>query len=219
VNLEILAWAGFAMGAYLLGAVPFAFLIGRLRGVDIRKVGSGNVGATNVFRTVGKPWGIAAFVLDAAKGFVPAFLFPKAMAAMTGAEAHREVWALVFMALAIAGHNWPVYLGFRGGKGVATSAGGLLGAAPAAVGVGAAAWVAVFGLGRYVSLASIVTAIVVAASAWIFYGAQEVVRPVAITVLAAVIILRHRSNIQRLRAGTEHRFTFGRGAKVAKGAP
>lgn len=217
-------------GAYLLGAIPNGLLIARLRGIDIRKVGSGNIGATNVFRCVGKGWGILTFVLDALKGFIPAVLFPLLAAACAG-DAEPRAWRLLYVAAAIAGHNWPVYLGFKGGKGVATSAGGLLGVAPAAMGIGLAIWLAAFVISRYVSLASIVASAAVCAAGWSFFAAERRAGlhggaagwaiPLFLTVLAAAIIARHRANIARLLAGTENRFDFRRrrNAPPAGGGP
>jgi glycerol-3-phosphate acyltransferase PlsY len=194
--------------AYLLGAVPFGLLIARMRGVDIRKVGSGNIGATNVMRSVGKPWGIATFALDAVKGFVPAFVFPRLLddpAAWLG---------IGCAAAAILGHSFPVYLKFKGGKGVATSAGALLGLAPASVGIGLATWCAVFFTTRYVSLASIVAAAVIPLASWVQYLVQTLhatslrgcLLPLFLTLLGILIIVRHKSNIRRLINGTENRF-------------
>ncbi|HOW96301.1 MAG TPA: glycerol-3-phosphate 1-O-acyltransferase PlsY [Kiritimatiellia bacterium] len=199
-----LCHAAFALGAYLLGSVPFAYLFARLNGVDIRKVGSGNVGATNVFRAVGKGWGIATFAADALKGFVPAWLFPL-LARRWGVECGPELGLLCGCA-AIAGHSWPVFLRFKGGKGVATSAGMLLGVAPAAVGIGLAVWVAVFVIARYVSVASIAAAFAVPAAAWGLYGRAGALLPGVLTVLGALVIWRHRSNLARLRRGEEHRW-------------
>ena len=121
--------------AYLLGAVPFGLILSRLKGVDIRAVGSGNIGATNVFRSVSKGLGIATFVCDFLKGFVPAYVFPILGKMLSGSFQGSEIGILCGVA-AIVGHNWPVYLKFKGGKGIATSAGVLLGIAPAAVGIG-----------------------------------------------------------------------------------
>jgi len=179
--------------------------------VDVRTVGSRNIGATNVFRCVGKGWGIFTFVLDVLKGFAPAFLFPLILKRV-GAVPDTDVLAgLAYMILAIAGHNWPVYLGFKGGKGVATSAGGLLGVAPAAVGVGLAAWVLLFAATRYVSVASIGAALAVIAAGWWRYGANGPVVPAVLTVLGLLVVLRHKANIARLRAGTENRIAWSRG--------
>jgi acyl phosphate:glycerol-3-phosphate acyltransferase len=198
----------FALASYLLGSVPTAYLVGRARGVDIRTIGSGNVGATNVFRSVSKTLGVLTFLADALKGFVPAMFFPL-LARRCGAEAGIG-FALAFAGLAVAGHNWPVFLRFKGGKGVATSAGALLGVAPAAAGVGFAGWLLAFLLARYVSVASMVAAVLVAVAGWLLYAGEGLLRPVTLTFLALLILLRHRSNIARLRQGTEHRFSFGR---------
>jgi glycerol-3-phosphate acyltransferase PlsY len=206
----IMMMAGMAGASYLLGAVPFGFLVARARGVDIRKVGSGNIGATNVFRSVGKSWGILTFACDLLKGFLPAFLFPVVWLKAGGAAAQGAPVALMCGAAAIVGHNWPVYLGFKGGKGVATSAGVLLGLAPLSVAAGVLVFGVVFGLSRYVSVGSIAAAVVVAASGWWFYAGEGRLRPSALTLLAALIIWRHKSNIRRLMDGTEHRFQFGR---------
>ena len=187
------------LAAYLLGAVPFGLLIAKSRGVDIRQVGSKNIGATNVLRSVGKPWGILTFACDALKGYLPAAWFP----ALAGSAAG---WLGMACALAaILGHNFPVYLRFMGGKGVATSAGALLGLAPAAMGIGLVVWAALLFAFRYVSLASIVAAVVVPAAGWWLYRGSPLL-PGFLTALGALVIVRHRANIQRLRAGTENRF-------------
>ncbi|MCF7848119.1 MAG: glycerol-3-phosphate 1-O-acyltransferase PlsY [Kiritimatiellales bacterium] len=188
--------------AYLLGSVPFGLLIARSRGVDIRRAGSGNIGATNVFRCVGKGWGVCAFVLDALKGFVPAFVFP-----IIGKldESIAVEAGLLFGAAAIIGHSFPVFLRFKGGKGVATSAGMLLGVAPVAVAAGFACWLICVLITRYVSLASILAALAVAVSGWVVYHDSLAVS-VALTAIALLIIWRHRANIGRLLKGTEHRF-------------
>jgi glycerol-3-phosphate acyltransferase PlsY len=195
----------FGVGAYLLGSVPFGLLVGLARGVDVRKVGSGNIGATNVFRTVGKSWGSLAFFLDAAKGFVPAALFPLVLAKLTGAEVgagHK----LLFGCLAIVGHNWPVFLKFKGGKGIATSAGALLGFAPLELGVGVLTWVALFLITRYVSVASIAAALAIPVTGWIHGDPSRPLLPGVLTGLGLVAVLRHRANIRRLMNGTESRF-------------
>jgi glycerol-3-phosphate acyltransferase PlsY len=187
-----------AIVAYLLGAVPFGLLVAKSQGVDIREKGSGNIGATNVFRVVGKGWGIFTFVLDALKGFVPAYLFP-----ILG-NVDPE-FGVLFGFSAIIGHSFPVYLKFRGGKGVATSAGMLLGVAPLAVGVGFVCWVLCMLLSRYVSLSSIVAAIAVAITIWI-QGDKPLLVKVALTALAVLVVWLHRANIKRLLNGTESRF-------------
>lgn len=199
--------------SYLFGAVPFGFLVARSRGVDIRAVGSGNIGATNVFRSVGKGWGVLTLLLDALKGYIPAALFPVLLARTTGCEAVNAA-PVIFACLAVAGHNWPVYLRFKGGKGIATTAGALLGLAPAALGVGAGVWVASFVLTRYVSVASILAAIAVPVSAWCFYRAGTLLIPIVLTCLGAAAVIRHHSNIKRLINGTESKITFGKKKKT-----
>jgi glycerol-3-phosphate acyltransferase PlsY len=197
--------------SYLLGAIPFGLIVARFKGVDIRKIGSGNIGATNVFRSVGKGLGIFTFICDMFKGFVPALIFPlAAISAFEFPDEQKFPLALVCGCAAIAGHNWPVYLRFKGGKGIATSAGVLLGIAPGCVGIGIAVWMVVFLLSRYVSVASIVAAVAVGASSWWLYFKDSKLRPVALTILAALAIWRHKSNILRLINGTENRFEFGK---------
>lgn len=198
--MEYTVWGlcGALAAGYLLGSVPCGYLIGLARGVDLRKTGSGNIGATNVFRCVGKGWGIFAFVLDAVKGFVPAFFAGRVLA---GAP---DWLGLACGAAAVAGHNWPVWLGFKGGKGVSTSVGMLLGVAPAAAGIGLGVFAVAVVATRWVSLGSILAAAAVGGSAWWLYGAQK--PPVvawALTALAALVVWRHRANTGRLLKGTE----------------
>ena len=199
--------AGFGLLAYLIGSIPNGLLIARAKGVDIRRVGSGNIGATNVFRSVNKTLGILTFFGDALKGWLPAWVFPKLVACLAGPEVSPWL-GIVYAALAIAGHTWPVYLKFKGGKGVATSAGALLGLAPGAVGIGFLAWIVVFLSFRYVSAASVAAALAVPATAWWLY--RDAVLPTFLSVLGVLIVLRHKSNLQRLVSGTEHRFEFGK---------
>lgn len=189
--------------SYLLGAVPFGFLAGKVWGIDIRTQGSGNIGATNVFRTLGKGPGIVVLLLDALKGFVPAFFFPTWFSA-------EPAWGLGFGIAAILGHNFPVYLRFKGGKGVATTGGVLLGAAPAAALIGVGVWVVVFLAGGYVSLGSMCAAVAVPVAGWWLYGSAGAILPGALTALGLMVIWRHRSNIQRIRSGSESRFTLWR---------
>ncbi len=187
-----------SVAAYLLGAIPFGLLVAKSRGVDIRTQGSGNIGATNVLRVLGKGWGIFTFVLDALKGFIPAFIFPR----LAGLETD---WGVLFGMVAILGHSFPVYLKFKGGKGVATSAGMLLGVAPMAVLVGFICWILCMVISRIVSLSSIVAAIAVAVTVWVLDPTALVVN-MALTVLAALVIWLHRANVRRLLNGTENRF-------------
>ncbi|MFS8664569.1 MAG: glycerol-3-phosphate 1-O-acyltransferase PlsY [Limnochordales bacterium] len=181
---------------YLLGAVPFGFLAGRLWGrVDIRAVGSGNIGATNVLRILGPLPAVLVLVLDAAKGWT-------AVAGATGLGLGD--WAVAGAALvAVAGHNWPVFLGFRGGRGIATALGVLIALAPAVAGLLAAVWLLVVVLTRYVSLASIIAAVLVPVV--LVAGGWPLPYIAAGTVLAVTAVWRHRPNIARLLKGTEHR--------------
>jgi acyl phosphate:glycerol-3-phosphate acyltransferase len=188
-----------AAAAYLLGSVPNGWIIGRLNGIDLQKVGSGNIGATNVFRCVGKGWGISAFVLDALKGFVPAFVFPRLMDSPPG-------WlGLACGVSAVVGHLWPVWLGFRGGKGVSTSAGMLLGIAPAAVGVGFLVFAATVAATRFVSLGSILAAIAVPAAYLALHGTANPLLAGALVAMGILVVFMHRANLKRLLKGTEPR--------------
>ena len=202
------------LASYMTGAIPVGFLAGKTRGIDIRSVGSGNIGATNVFRTLGKGLGIFTFACDVAKGFVSAYLYPLA-ALHTSMTEQETIWlGLACACAAVAGHNWPVYLNFKGGKGIATTTGALLGVAPAALGVGILSWLIVFPISRYVSLASIIAAISVTVSGWLFYHSKTgVLLPLFLTILGLLAILRHKPNIQRLLKGTENRFKFGKSRK------
>ena len=189
-------------GAFLLGSIPTGYLVARAKGVDIRRHGSGNIGATNVFRTLGKPLGILVFFIDALKGFSAVWL-----ALQFGGS---SVWPGLIAAVAvIAGHNYTPWLGFKGGKGIATSAGVLIALTHWAMLVIALVWCAVFFATRYVSLASIgaAAALPAAVGALWFYGCGGNAPLLGFSALiAALAIWRHRSNIERLMAGTEHRF-------------
>ena len=197
--------------SYLLGSVPSGFLVARARGVDIRAVGSGNIGATNVYRCIGKGAGIFTFACDILKGLAPVALLPLAAVHGAGLSPARSVAVgILCAAAAVAGHNWPVFLKFKGGKGVATSAGALLGLAPAAMGIGLCAWLLTFLLTRYVSVASIAAALAVSAAAWVLRADNDFLLPAALTLLAALVVWRHKPNLQRLAKGTENRFEFGR---------
>jgi acyl phosphate:glycerol-3-phosphate acyltransferase len=197
--------------SYLLGSVPFGLIIGKLRGVDIRTQGSGNIGATNVFRCVGKPWGTAAFILDFLKGYGATALIPLLVETLTQ-EAFSVNLRLVCGILAILGHNYPIFLKFKGGKGIATSAGVLAGIAPLVILPAIGAWLLLFLTTRYVSLGSIGAALMAAAGGWIFYPGQGAI-PWALTLLGLLAIWRHRSNIQRLLKGEENRFDFSKRRK------
>lgn len=206
MQASVVGMVGVGVAGYLVGAIPFGLLIAKLKGIDIRKVGSGNIGATNVLRAVGKPWGITTFILDALKGLAGSFIFP-AVGTHLGADFQSlELAGLVGGVAAILGHTFPIYLGFKGGKGVATSAGAVLGLAPLAILIGLTLWTISFYAFRYVSLASIIGAITAVTTGWILYRANGLLLPIALTVLGLLVILRHHANIKRLLNGTESRF-------------
>lgn len=188
---------GFVAAAYLVGAIPFGLLVVRLvTGGDVRKVGSGNIGATNVARAAGKKMAAVVLLLDAAKGFAPALL---ARLLLPGEGA----WVAAIAFAAFLGHCFPVYLRFRGGKGVATALGVALALVPWAALAGAIAWIAVFRLFRISSLGSLAGAGVATLIAFLFGGDDAFAW--TIVAMAAVIVLRHKANIGRLLQREEHR--------------
>jgi len=194
---------------YACGSIPFAWIAVRvLKGVDVRTLGSGNVGATNAARALGRPWFLLVFALDAAKGFAPVALAGPLFHPPAG-EAQAWVPAAAATA-AILGHLFPVWLRFRGGKGVATGAGAVLGMAPAACAVGLAAFVAVAGISRMMSLGSVAAA-VAAPLAFVFFlneggsPAQRVPVGAFLVTLAILVLVRHVPNFRRIAAGTEPR--------------
>jgi glycerol-3-phosphate acyltransferase PlsY len=187
--------------AYLLGSIPFAWIVTRaVRGVDVRTIGSGNVGATNAARVLGGRWFLAVFLLDAAKGAAPVLLFA-GLSGLGGTELGRMRMACGLAA--ILGHVFPVFLGFRGGKGVATGAGVLTALAP----VAAACALGVFGIvlaaARYVSLASVSAAATLWALAWAFGASTETI--VFCALVGVLVAVLHRRNFARIAAGTEPR--------------
>jgi glycerol-3-phosphate acyltransferase PlsY len=212
-------WLSWLVGAYLAGSVPFGLLLGRLKGVDIRQYGSGNVGATNAGRVLGRPWGIACFLLDVGKGLAPVLGYGLATGPTEQGGAMGALGWLAIGAAAVVGHVFPVWLKFRGGKGVATALGVLLGYWPVLTVPGLVAgliWVAVVKATGYVSLASMVAAAtlpVLAVASGLVLGltAGEIAVFVGLTaLLAGLVIVRHRGNIARLRAGTEGKAAWAR---------
>ena len=186
------------IAAYLTGAIPTSFIAGRIRGVDLRRQGSGNLGATNAFRILGWKAATPIFMFDIAKGW-----FPTACFALWDGQPAPE-WALAYGAAAIVGPVFSIYVGFRGGKGVATGAGVYLALAPLAVLVCLLVWLALVFTTGYVSVASIAAALVLPLLVYASRGPGPVLW-VGIA-LAAFVIFAHRSNIRRLRRGEEHRF-------------
>ncbi|HET7275976.1 MAG TPA: glycerol-3-phosphate 1-O-acyltransferase PlsY [Longimicrobiaceae bacterium] len=193
--------------SYLTGAIPTGYLAGRItRGIDIREHGSGNPGATNTFRVLGARIAAPVMVVDLLKGFVPAALFVR----WDGSE--LWTWALVYGAAAIIGHVFPVYLRFRGGKGVATATGVFLALAPLAVGISIVVWLAVLRISRMVSLASIMGALTLLAVLAIVET-----RPAVLALgiaMATFVIFAHRANIGRILRGEEYRFGSAASSKA-----
>ena len=196
-------------GSYLLGSIPFGYLIGRIAGIDIRKVGSCNIGATNVLRVLGKRCGYAVFLLDFLKGFGAVKLsMLLAMRSPPGWNS-PELFGIIAAISSIVGHSYPPWLKFKGGKGVATSAGALF--ALTAVGglIGLGIWIVIFWLTRYVSVASITAALLLPVVIFVISWRNESGKVIFYfsVCAAAVVIWRHRSNLSRLLHGTEPRFT------------
>jgi glycerol-3-phosphate acyltransferase PlsY len=195
--------------SYLLGSIPFGYLIGRIAGIDIRNVGSCNIGATNVVRVLGKRYGYAVFLLDFFKGFGAVKL--SVLLAMRSPPGWNspELFGIVAAISSIVGHAYPPWLKFKGGKGVATSAGALF--ALTAVGglIGLGIWIVIFWLTRYVSVASITAALLLPVVILVIGWRNESAKAIFYfsVCAAAVVIWRHRSNLSRLMHGTEPRFT------------
>lgn len=187
------------VASYLVGAIPNSYLAGKLfKGIDLREHGSGNLGATNVWRTLGPKFAIPVGILDSAKGAIPVlFIAPLASDA--------KLFALACGIMAVLGHVFSIFVGFKGGKGVATAAGVMLGLTPLAVLVTTAVWLVILWTTGYSSLGSIVAAAILPLAAWLLHPAdRDLVWMQALVALA--IIWFHRSNIRRLLAGTESRF-------------
>jgi glycerol-3-phosphate acyltransferase PlsY len=182
--------------AYVIGSVPSGYILGKISGIDVRSVGSGNIGATNVARALGKGRGGLTLLADAAKGYLPVFLALRL-------EFDAAALALIAVA-AFLGHLYPLFLNFHGGKGVATALGALLALAPTATLVLIVVFVVAVLVSRIVSLGAIAAAMAAPVALWFF--SQSLVFVAMGLFLGAMIILRHRGNIQRLLAGTEPRF-------------
>jgi len=192
--------------AYLIGSIPTSYIVGRLlKGVDIRKFGSGNVGAANTFRVIGRLPGLIVLVLDILKGFITV-TYIASFFLYVSPVARPELYRVLAGLAAIAGHNWTIFLRFKGGKGVATSAGVVIGLMPKIFWLGFLVWCIVFSITGYVSLASIIAAILTPIFTLIFSESTEVI--VFMSVLCLMIIYRHRSNITRLKNGEEKRVSL-----------
>ena len=195
---------------YLFGSFPAGYFAGRIAGVDVRSVGSGNIGATNVLRVLGKPWGYAVFFVDAFKGFAAVRLASFLAEHFTFARSHAEYFAILAAVMCIVGHTCPIWLRFKGGKGVATSAGAIFGLMPLAAVIIFLVWVVVFEITRYVSLASLIAASSLPAAVALLIHWKMIEGAGLLyfsTVMTILVLWRHRSNFSRLLKGTEQRFT------------
>ena len=188
--------------AYLAGSIPSAYIAGRVKGVDLRKHGSGNLGATNVVRVLGARIGAVVFIADLLKGFLPVYFLPTYTETL-----QPELWALVYGAAAILGHVKPIFLLWKGGgKGVATASGVFLALAFVPMLIAEVAWIAVFYFTRYVSLASLVGAAVLPIAILVWYREPQSPVFIASVIISLFVFWTHRANIGRLRRGEEHKF-------------
>jgi glycerol-3-phosphate acyltransferase PlsY len=198
---------------YLVGSIPTGYLIGKSRGIDIRQHGSGNIGATNVWRVLGRNYGLVAFISDFLKGFLPLYLL------RTLSFPDSTSWTVTLLLVicgiaAILGHNYTPWLGFKGGKGIATSAGMLGALMPWVLAVSLSLWIVATLTTRTVSIGSILAAVSLAPAALWFYWGNWIYFGLAL-LAGGLAVWRHRANIQRLRAGTESKISFGSKKKDA----
>ena len=205
MNEKTIVWAAWILGAYLVGGIPFGYLIGRMRGVDVRTVGSKNIGATNVFRTVGKKWGLVAFACDVLKGLLPTLAARRFLP-------EAALWVGV---ACVVGHMLTPYMKFKGGKGVATAFGMLLGLLPGLVGCAFLLFCVAFACTNYISLGSCTAATVLAVAVWFpilgSAGLRNLPQCVLVAAIAVFVVWKHRANIGRLVSGTESKiYLFGR---------
>ena len=200
-NTSITMYVVGAIVAYFLGAIPFGVLIARAKGVDLRTVGSGNIGATNVKRALGSKWGYITYSLDMGKGFLPVcFLAP--FLAKQG-NINSEFMAILIGVFTVLGHSWSCYIGFSGGKGVATGSGVFFALHPLGAFFALVSWAIIWKASGYVSLASMLASVVLAVAICVIEG----LTPTALFSIgvSALVIIRHRENIKRLLNGTESR--------------
>lgn len=213
--MPVLTYTAVAVAAYLLGSIPTGYLVAKARGIDIRSVGSGNIGATNAFRVLGKPAGTFVLLIDALKGYAAASWLVALLAPLLDVATVDLNWLRITAGIcAVLGHNYTCWLKFKGGKGIATTAGVYLALAPIAVSVALMAWLIVALITRYVSAASIAAAIALPTAVWLTQ--DSMLLGVVTTALGALAIFKHRNNIQRLMNGTENK--IGRKVTATGGA-
>ena len=203
--MSVLSYIATALVAYLLGSIPTGFLVAKARGVDIRTVGSGNIGATNAFRVLGKGFGIFVLLMDALKGWV-AVIIGAAVVEQLLPGVPLGYLRITAGIAAILGHNFTCWLNFKGGKGIATSAGVLIALVPTALVIILAIFIILFVTTRYVSIGSIAAAFALPFATWFTTG--DIGLTAVMAAIGALAILKHRKNIQRLLNGTENRIQF-----------
>jgi len=210
--MEVVAWLMVVLAGYLSGSLPAGLLAGRLKGVDIRTVGSGNIGATNAFRVLGKGIGVAVLLVDVMKGLLPCLFLPALVAGVFPESQAPELPTLHMLigVSAILGHNYPCWLGFKGGKGIATTAGVVGGLAPVPFGICLGVWIVFFAVSRYVSVASIAAAVALPLSVALLPGERFGLLFWIFLFLGVMAIWKHRGNIKRLMDGTEPRAWGGK---------
>jgi glycerol-3-phosphate acyltransferase PlsY len=214
----IVAYVLSGVVGYLLGSIPTGFLMGAARGIDIRTVGSGNIGATNVFRHLGVPAGIFVLLADAFKGWLAVILASELFFRWfvpSGGLLDKEWLGIIAGLFAILGHNFTCWLHFKGGKGIASSAGVLIALVPSAFLGILGIWIVVLGLTRYVSLASIIASAALPFATWLAKGSVTMVCITA--VMAVLAIYKHKANIQRLLNGSENRLALKKSASSPGG--
>lgn len=198
---------------YLLGSIPFGLLLARvLKGIDVRDVGSGNIGATNTMRALGKGWGVVAFALDFLKGWFPVYM----LAPLIAGDGDVELARLVAGSAAVLGHCFPLYLRFKGGKGVSTGCGAIVAVDPLVFILGGAVWLLMLPTSRMVSLASIAMGLAFPVVAWVRHP-EDGPFIIGCALLALLVVVRHRTNIARILAGTESRIGRKEPSKQSNG--
>jgi len=209
----MLRLAAALIGSYLLGSIPAAYIAGRARGIDLRKHGSGNLGATNVIRVLGARIGLLVFAFDMLKGAVPVVFFPRWVSPDLMPMHDPLIFGILCGVCAIAGHTRPVFLGLgKGGKGVATAAGVFLALAPVQTILVLLVFTVVLWSSGYVSLGSLTCAVLLPVLLWLTVGARSPLFVISV-LLTVFVFWTHRANLQRLRAGQEHRFGNKPGSK------
>ena len=202
--MQVTAYLVIALAAYLLGSIPTGYLVARAKGIDIRTVGSGNIGATNAFRVLGNVAGAAVLIADGLKGYAAcAWMFDALVRLFNVPAAEIETHRIVAGIAAVLGHNYTCWLWFKGGKGIATTAGVYFALAPLSVSIAIGAWIIFVVTTRFVSIGSLAAAVALPTAVWL--TKDSVFLGVVTTALCSLAIFKHKGNIQRLLAGTESR--------------